>query len=213
MLRQPAPISYTSHCDLHDARWRFGICGALAAARSPYRHEQRTAVWLVNSRYFRGYASNDDTATLKMSLPSESSPALDRTEPSVKDQPARWRSLVQDASASLPSHTPADGAAGLANGGSCHARTVHHCPARAAADGNLRNHAVRLRNRRGRHSVRKCCDGQGQASSCNQPDHLNLPSVRAIHSVAVGGLLLRDVLIFVRRLRLVRDAMRHKSSL
>ena len=50
------------------------------------------------------------------------------------------------ASASMPSHTPAM----LANGGSGHAHTINSCPARSACPGDLRDHAVRLVNRRHR---------------------------------------------------------------
>jgi hypothetical protein len=39
--------------------------------------------------------------------------------------------------------------------------TTNSCPTRAAAISNLRDHAVRQRNRRGRHCLR-CCDGQGK---------------------------------------------------
>jgi hypothetical protein len=54
----------------------------------------------------------------------------------------KLRSLMpQGANASLPSRTPADGAAGLADGGSCHAHTIK-CPTRPAADSDLRNHAA-----------------------------------------------------------------------
>lgn len=49
---------------------------------------------------------------------------------SALDQPVRWRSLVQGAGASPPSHTPADGTAGLADGGSCYAHTINKCPTR-----------------------------------------------------------------------------------
>ena len=38
---------------------------------------------------------------------------------------------------------------------------------------DLRDHAVRLRNRRGRHCLRRSCDGQDKASSSNQPDHFS----------------------------------------
>jgi hypothetical protein len=46
---------------------------------------------------------------------------------SALDQPVRWR------------------AAGLVDGGSCHAHTINEYPTRPAADSDLRNHAVRLR--------------------------------------------------------------------
>ena len=49
---------------------------------------------------------------------------------SALDQPVRWRSLVQGAGASPPSHTPADGTASLADGSSCYAHTINKCPTR-----------------------------------------------------------------------------------
>ena len=75
------------------------------------------------------------------------------------------------ANVSGPSYTPAFRAAGLADGGSGHADTVNHCPTKAAADSDLRDHAVRLRKRRERHCLRRCCDGNGEASNSNQSDH------------------------------------------
>ena len=53
---------------------------------------------------------------------------------------------------------PADGSAGLAYGGSCHAHTVNSCPTSAAGGSDLRDHAVRLRNRRRRHSLCRYCN-------------------------------------------------------
>jgi len=66
------------------------------------------------------------------------------------------RQLKASALASHSDRTPADGSAGLAHGGSCHAHTVNSCPTRAAGGSDLRDHAVRLRNRRRRHSLRRC---------------------------------------------------------
>ena len=71
----------------------------------------------------------------------------------------RWRSLVPKAKMSHPPETPAGGSAGLADGGSGHADTINSCPTRPAADTDFRDHAVRLRNQRGRHCLRRCCDG------------------------------------------------------
>jgi hypothetical protein len=72
----------------------------------------------------------------------------------------RWRSVIPSANACLPSQTPADGSAGVADGGSGHADTMNSCPARAAAVSDLRDHAVRPRdNLRGRHCLRRRCDG------------------------------------------------------
>jgi hypothetical protein len=75
------------------------------------------------------------------------------------------------ASASVPTHTPAC----LADGGSGHADTTNSCPKWAAAESDLRDHAVRLSNRRGRHRLRRCCDGEGKSSNSNQPDHASPP--------------------------------------
>src|SRR5262245_29508504 len=58
-------------------------------------------------------------------------------------------SVVAHANASTPSRTPAD----LAFGGSSHADTTNSCPARSACGGYLRDHAVRLVNRRNRHCL------------------------------------------------------------
>jgi hypothetical protein len=70
-----------------------------------------------------------------------------------------------------PGCTPADGAAGMTDGGSCHAYPVNPCSAYAASKSDLRDHAVRLRNRRRCHSLRRCRNRQGEASNSNQPDH------------------------------------------
>ncbi len=59
---------------------------------------------------------------------------------------ARW-----EPNACVPSQTPADGSAGMADGGSGYAVTINSGPARAAAVSDMRDHAVRLRNWRGRH--------------------------------------------------------------
>jgi AraC-like DNA-binding protein len=74
---------------------------------------------------------------------------------------ARLRSVI----------APADGSAGMTDGGSGHAVASHQCPTWAASEANLRDHAVRLRNRRRRYCLRRSCYGYDKASSGNQPDH------------------------------------------
>src|SRR5215469_11703444 len=91
----------------------------------------------------------------------------------------------------LASHSagaPADSSAGLADGGSGHAVATDHCPTCAAAEANLCDDAVRLRNRRGRHCLRRSCDGQGKASNSNQSDHSSPPLFTVgLFNPAVGG--------------------------
>ena len=58
-------------------------------------------------------------------------------------------SVIVCASASIPSRTPA----GMAFGGSSHADTINPCPARSASGHYLRDHAVRLLDRRERHRL------------------------------------------------------------
>src|SRR5262249_13777417 len=70
---------------------------------------------------------------------------------------------------------PADGSAGMAGGGSGHADTPNSGPTRAAAVSDLRDHAVRLRSRRGRYCLCRSCDGYDKPSSSNQPDHSSPP--------------------------------------
>ena len=43
------------------------------------------------------------------------------------------------------------------------------------AGGDLRDHAIRLMNRRGCHRLHPYCTGQGKTSNSNQPDHSSLP--------------------------------------
>jgi hypothetical protein len=45
----------------------------------------------------------------------------------------------------------------------------------------LRDHTIRLRNWRGCHGLRRCCNGKGKASYCNQPNHSSPPSLRVTH--------------------------------
>jgi hypothetical protein len=67
--------------------------------------------------------------------------------------------VTYDQSASKASSAPADGAAGLAFCGSGHADTINSCPTRSASRSDLRDHAVRMMKRRGRHGLRRRCDG------------------------------------------------------
>jgi len=67
--------------------------------------------------------------------------------------------VVLSANASMPSRTPADFSADMALGGSGHADTINSYPARAACFADLSDHAVRLMKRRGRHGLRRGCDG------------------------------------------------------
>jgi hypothetical protein len=66
---------------------------------------------------------------------------------------------------------PADDSAGMTDGGSGHAVASDQCPTWAASEANLRDHALRLRNRRRRYCLRRSCDGYDEASSSNQPNH------------------------------------------
>ena len=66
---------------------------------------------------------------------------------------------------------PADYSAGMTDGGSGHAVASDQCPTWAASEANLRDRAVRLRNRRRRYCLRRSCDGYDKASNSNQPDH------------------------------------------
>jgi len=63
----------------------------------------------------------------------------------------------------------------MTDGGSGHAVASDQCPTCAASEANLRDHAVRLRNRRRRYCLRRSCDGYDKAGSSNQPDHSILP--------------------------------------
>jgi hypothetical protein len=57
----------------------------------------------------------------------------------------------------------------MTDGGSGHAVASDQCPTWAASKANLRDHAVRLRNRRRRYCLRRSCNGYDKASSSNQP--------------------------------------------
>jgi hypothetical protein len=74
----------------------------------------------------------------------------------------------------------ADGSAGVADCGSGHAMASTHCPAGAAASSCLRDHAVRLRDRRGRHCLRRRRDCQDKSSNSNQSDH-SCPPSKSVH--------------------------------
>jgi hypothetical protein len=78
--------------------------------------------------------------------------------------PVRWRRLRSVIA-------PADGSPGMADGGSGDTDTTNSGPTWAACEANLREHAVRLRKRRGRYCLRRSCEGYDKASSSNQPDH------------------------------------------
>ena len=73
-----------------------------------------------------------------------------------------------------PNGAPAD----LAFGHSGHADAANQCPARSASEGDLRGHAVGLMKRRGRHGLRRRCDGQGKGTSSDQSDHWFAPCFR-----------------------------------
>jgi hypothetical protein len=84
--------------------------------------------------------------------------------------------------------TPANDPASVAHGGSCHAHSINPCPAHAAGKSGLRDHAFRLRNRRRCHSLRRCCNQQGEASNSNQPDHSAPPlSAQSLGPVTERG--------------------------
>jgi len=70
--------------------------------------------------------------------------------------------------ASIPS---ADLPTDLAFGGSGHADAANSCSTHTASDGRLRHQSFWLMKRRGRHRLRRRCDGQGQGSNTDQPDH------------------------------------------
>ena len=76
----------------------------------------------------------------------------------------------------------------MADGGSGDADTRNSGPTWAASEANLRDHAVRLRKRRGRYCLRRSCEGYDKASSSNQPDHfLSSLLYRGLFNLVVGG--------------------------
>ncbi len=83
-------------------------------------------------------------------------------------------SVPPNASASIPSRTPADFSTDMASGGSRHADTINPYPTRATCFADLRDHAIRLMERRDRHGLRRCGDGQSKSNS-DQPDHFVSP--------------------------------------
>ena len=62
-------------------------------------------------------------------------------------------------------NVPAGCSADMASGGSCHADTINSYPTHPACFADLRDHAVRLMKRRGRHRMRRCCGDQGKGNS------------------------------------------------
>jgi hypothetical protein len=87
------------------------------------------------------------------------------------------KSPPPNANASIPSSTSADFAAGMADGGSCHADTINSHPTGAASCSNLcDDDAIRLMRWHERHGVRRCCDDQGKGDS-DQPDHFRLSTL------------------------------------
>ena len=99
-------------------------------------------------------------------------------------------SVIPNASASTPSRTPANLSADMALGGSGHADAINSYSTRAACFTNLRDHAVRLMKRHGRHGLHGCRQGQGKSNS-DQSDHSflqcepsRLACARAEHSDA-----------------------------
>jgi len=68
-----------------------------------------------------------------------------------------------------PAVAPADGSAGVANGGSGYADTSNSGPTWAASQASLRDHAVRLKNWRWCYCLCRSCEGYCKASNGNQP--------------------------------------------
>jgi hypothetical protein len=63
---------------------------------------------------------------------------------------------------------------GVPAGGSTNALTIDHVHTGTACFADLRDHAIRLMKRRGRHCLGGGCDGQSKCNS-DQPDHCHLP--------------------------------------
>jgi hypothetical protein len=87
----------------------------------------------------------------------------------------RRRSVLLNADAPVPSCASAHGSALLAHASSGLADTINHDPAHAAAHTGLRDHAVRLMNRRERHSLRSESERQPKQSNRYCSDHCFLP--------------------------------------
>ncbi len=69
---------------------------------------------------------------------------------------------------------PSQASARVSNGRSRDTDATNPSPPRAASPGDFRDHAIRLRNGRGRHCLARCCHGQGQGSNTKQLDHFLL---------------------------------------
>ena len=65
-------------------------------------------------------------------------------------------------------------AAGVAAGGCSDAGTIHHVHTGTTCFAHLRDHAVRLMKRRGRHCLGGGCDSQSKRNS-DEPNHCHLP--------------------------------------
>jgi len=84
-----------------------------------------------------------------------------------------WGSCVSTPLTANVPCTPHQAPAGLAAHDSRPAITVDHVHTRATCMADLRDRAVRVMKRHGRHGQRWCCNGQGKANS-DQPDHFFL---------------------------------------
>ena len=73
----------------------------------------------------------------------------------------------------------------MALGGSGHADTINSDPTRAACFADLRDHAVRLMKRRGRHGMRRCHDGECKDNGY-EPDHSFLRCNASRELVLIG---------------------------
>jgi hypothetical protein len=100
-----------------------------------------------------------------------------RAAPGKSCRRAQWLE-PPTANASAPQCTPPSGPASMADGASCDADAPNSRRTRAAGEGRLCDHAIQLRYRRGCHCFRRCCDGQGETSNGNQPDHSFSPVLR-----------------------------------
>ena len=86
-----------------------------------------------------------------------------------------WRPIVMGRTSGSVGHlrsvapavASADHSASMADGASGHADTINSGPKRAASQANLREHTVRLRNRRWCYRVRRSCDGYEKAGGSN----------------------------------------------
>jgi len=118
-----------------------------------------------------------------------------RTPPVFPDSGLAF-SMPTDASAATPHRAPAGFPADVAFGHSGHADTANSCHSRSASVGDLRDHAVRLMQRRGRHRLRRCCDSEGKGSNGDQLDHRASPNffqlqrINAISAALPGRLAL-----------------------